>query len=124
MAAVMLSSALYYGGQLVLQILVYNIYSAHTIVCLSFWLLGASVTAWMLVNWFRRRNTVAFRLSQAGIWTKKTDWLSWQQVRMNVDRVIWLKYTDSSGTMHWQKWQLDEVDIGAVELQQLVSMSQ
>jgi hypothetical protein len=70
------------------------------------------------VTWYESRNKVAFIVSATGIWTEKTDWLTWQSLEFKIDE--WphnmsVAY-EKEGSAHLLRWPLSELDINRADL--------
>jgi hypothetical protein len=85
--------------------------------------LGAVFTLTEVVAWWHRRHKVAFKIGLLGIWTQQTDWLSWPDIELKIDRwrdVLSLSY-QTTQSFQLAKWTLSNLAINSRELLQLTN---
>jgi len=71
-----------------------------------------------IVTWYESRNKVAFIVSAAGIWTEKTDWLTWQSLEFKIDgwpHAMSVAYA-KEGSVHLLQWPLSELNTNRADL--------
>jgi hypothetical protein len=88
------------------------------VVKLLLWLGGCGYALFELINWARRRNSIAFKLGSEALWTEKLGWLNWQAVNLKVDKwrdVISISHETPAST-YLETWRLSDLSIRSDEL--------